>query len=171
MSAERLMAVLLFQVRAPTIRGRPTPARKHKSSSILSSTSSPSSLTSKTSIPKALKRAEKRASLIAKTTEAEESKNAIGLLKEGEHSISKSSLRRRKRKAKDEIGRNVEAGRQGGVQELMAAVDDLEMALDIGDQEGTAEKEGKDVVSTKHSSLMTSSRGGKVTTNQRKRVL
>ncbi|UZJ54590.1 hypothetical protein CBS101457_003910 [Exobasidium rhododendri] len=158
-------------VRAPTIRGRPTPARKHKSSSATlasSASSRPSLHTAKTTVPKALKRADKRASLLAKTTGAEGSNGAASLLKKGQSSISKSSLRRRKRKARDEIGRSVEAGTQGGVKELQGAVEDLEMELEVvdGDKSG-----GKDATSSKESNLMSSARGGKVTTNQRKKVL
>ena len=88
---------------------------------------------------------------------------ARALLKEGEHSISKSSLRRRKRKARDEIGKNVEEGRRGGVSELKDAVEDLEMELHEADDVN----EGGPRVNN----VQAGAQGGKVTASQRKRVL
>lgn len=107
--------------------------------------------------------------MLAKTIDAEENRGASTLLNKGEHSISKSSLRRRKRKARDEIGKDIEAGRQGGVRELKDAVQNLEMELKEDDEEGV---EGQRITKAKNAdSIMSSSRGGKVTANQRKRVL
>jgi TRAP-type C4-dicarboxylate transport system substrate-binding protein len=118
----------------------------------------------KTVIPKALKRAEKRANLLNKASEAENNRSAKTFLKQGEQQISKSSLRRRKRKAKDEIGKDIEQGRQGGVQELKDAVQDLEMEIKDDDEEKDG---GKDVKAT--TPLTSQSR--KMTTNERRRVL
>lgn len=108
----------------------------------------------KTAVPKALKRAEKRARLLAKAPDAD-NKGARALLKEGEHGISKSSIRRRKRKARDQIGKNDEQGREGGVKDIKDVVDDLEM--EIKAEEEVAQQKPM--------------QSGKVTANQRKKLL
>lgn len=150
------------QVRAPTIRGRPTPARKTKTKTISSTSSSLPTVhhPTKAVIPKALKRAERRANLLAKASDAE-NKGARALLKEGEYSISKSSIRRRKRKARDEIGKDIEQGRSGGVKEIMDVVDDLEMEFQANEEQ--EEAKGHKIGALPESRNLTA--------NQRKRML
>lgn len=170
MQLERVQLTTSDQVRAPAIRGRPTPERKHKSSGSASGPAS-SMLSSRPTITKSLKRAQKRAQLLTKTGAAYagggEHKNAQALLQHGNGSnkaLSKSALRRRKRKARDELARDATQGRQGGVGELKEAVEEMEEELfEEGEEDQMDGAEaGVSVGATK---------GGRVSSNHRKRVL
>jgi hypothetical protein len=93
---------------------------------------------------------------LAKAPDADNA-GARALLREGEQSISKSSIRRRKRKARDEIGKNEEEGREGGVKEIKNIVDDMD--LEIREEEIVKQKQG------------TAFESGNVTANQRRKML
>ena len=69
-----------------------------------------------------------------------------------------SSIRRRKRKARDQIGKNDEEGREGGVKEMQDIVDDLDLDL----------KAEEDDMKIRRGQVFES---GKVTANQRRKML
>lgn len=70
-------------------------------------------------------------------------------------------MRRRKRKARDEIGKDLKEGRSGGVKEIMDVVDDLEMEIQADDEQEKTKGHKQ--------SALTESK--KMTANQRKRML
>lgn len=120
----------IIQVRSPAIRGRPSPQRKTRSA--LGSSDTSAGLPVRNTISKAHKRAQRRSSLLDRARNGfreDEHKSARSLLKDGEDRISKSSLRRRKRKARDQLAKNDEEGREGGVGELREVVEELENDL------------------------------------------
>lgn len=154
------------KARSPAIRGRPAPQRKQKSSSATTASSAAASLLpTRTPITKALKRAQKRASLLQKTgvissdntlDNDDEHQSARALLQHG-GTLSKSALRRRKRKERDELAKDVTQGRQGGVKDLTDAVEELEEEIMEADEESSGHLQAR--------------KGGRITANQRKRVL
>ncbi|PWN36210.1 uncharacterized protein FA14DRAFT_155614 [Meira miltonrushii] len=154
-------------VRAPSIRGRPTPQKKHKSTL----TSSPSGEKGSssilpqrtTAITKSLKRAEKRAQLLSRTTQAANT----GIRADGEP-LSKSALRRRKRKSRDELAKDDQEGRQGGISDLKDAMDELDEELQLEDEEDEDVEGGEYSVGPLAANVV---KGGRVTTNHRKKVL
>lgn len=153
------------QARSPAIRGRPAPQRKHKSSASTSTSGggAASLLPTRTPITKALKRAQKRAGLLQKAGVTAhgaadgEHKGARALLQHG-GTLSKSALRRRKRKEKDELAKDLSQGRQGGVKELADVVEQLEEEIMDADEQPT-------------DYLQNSGKGGRITANHRRRVL
>lgn len=107
----------------------------------------------------------------------DEHRSARALLHGGRGTLSKSSLRRRKRKARDELARDEQQGRAGGVGELKDAVRELEVEMggSDNDREGS-DGDGGNGNSKAHAARggdgpAAAQSGGHITAKQRKRML
>lgn len=133
---------------------------------------------------KAAKRAAKRAELLSKVAPGSSSSGGSSSSRsrpdvgfgQGD-TVSKSALRRRKRRARDDVGRDDEMGRRGGVRELGEALEGVEeemMALEEGDDDEVAEdgqQGAHDVHGPDQGAYETVGRHGKVSAKKRRNVL
>jgi hypothetical protein len=78
-------------------------------------------------------------------------------------------LRRRKRKARDELAKDDQEGRKGIISDLKDAMDELDEEIQLEDEEDEDVDSGE--YSTGPLAAANAIKGGRVTTNHRKRVL
>lgn len=152
----------LLQARLPAISGRPAPKRKHDGPS-----SPAAHKATQAQVTKAAKRSLKRQQLVATAkAESDQAKPSYGL----KPTISKSALRRRKRKARDEAVLG-----QGGLEGMREEIEELDDDDDGGEDDVFAtaaenQQQGSDPRS--YTSASSSSSGAnKVGSKLRRRVL
>lgn len=132
---------------------------------------------------KAAKRAAKRAELLSKVAPGSSSSGGSSSSRpdvgfgQGD-TVSKSALRRRKRRARDDVGRDDEMGRRGGVRELGEALEGVEEELMALEEEGDDEEAAEvaqhgahDVHGPEQGAYETVGRHGKVSAKKRRNVL
>ncbi|PWN92687.1 hypothetical protein FA10DRAFT_263447 [Acaromyces ingoldii] len=170
--------------RTASLPGRPTPARRRDRPSVKDVVESREAK-QQAQVSKAAKRAAKRAELLSKVAPGSSSSGGSSSSRsrpdvgfgQGD-TVSKSALRRRKRRARDDVGRDDEMGRRGGVREIGEALEGVEeelMALEEeGDDEEAAEvgqQGARDVHGPDQGAYETVGRHGKVSAKKRRNVL